>query len=121
MPLKRKNHIAALISFFLYMGIFLASSLPASALPENVPDIVPHFFVYAILAFFFVQIFNDPVNLKTMAIALAGLIILGIFDEVHQAFVPSRFCSLKDMMVDALGSAFGLLACHWTKRIRNDI
>ncbi|MBN2399568.1 MAG: VanZ family protein [Candidatus Aminicenantes bacterium] len=110
-----------MISFLLYLGIFVASSLPASALPGKVPDIIPHFCAYAILAFFFVQVFDDPLNLKKMASAWVALIVLGFFDEVHQSFVPSRFCSLKDMTVDALGSAFGLLAYRWKEQIKNGI
>jgi VanZ family protein len=121
MPLRRRIKIAGLISFLLYLGIFLLSSLPASALPENIPDVIPHFCEYAVLAFFFIQVFSDPASLKTTALAFLGLIVLGFFDEVHQAFVPGRFCSLKDLMFDALGSAAGLLGYRCWAWIRNDI
>lgn len=121
MPLKHRKNIAGLISFLLYLGIFLVSAIPASALPEKIPDVIPHFCEYAILAFFFAQVFSDPSRLKTMALAFLGLLMLGFFDEVHQAFVPGRFCSLKDLLFDALGSAFGLLVYRWLAWVRNDI
>ena len=110
MQSKRRKEVACAISFLLYLGIFLMSSLPASALPAKIPDIIPHFCEYAILAFFFIQMFSNPTKLKTMAIGLAWLILLGSLDELHQALVPSRFCSLKDLLFDSLGSLSGLTA-----------
>lgn len=110
MLFRRKKKDAYVISFLLYLGIFLMSSLPASALPAKIPDIIPHFCEYAILAFFFIQIFSNPTNLKTMASGLAWLALLSILDELHQALVPGRFCSLKDILFDMLGSLSGLAA-----------
>jgi VanZ family protein len=121
LPFKLRKEIAVLISFLLYLGIFLVSAIPGSALPAKIPDIIPHFCEYAILAFFFIQVFNDPASRKTMTGAFLGLLLLGFFDEVHQAFVPDRFCSLKDLLFDALGSAFGLLAYRCLAWIRSDI
>jgi VanZ family protein len=116
MPSRRRKQDAYVVSFLLYLGIFLLSSLPASALPTKIPDIIPHFCEYFILAFFFIQIFNNPANLKTMAIGLIGLMLLGLLDELHQAFVPSRFCSLKDLLIDTLGSISGLTAYFVLRR-----
>jgi VanZ family protein len=122
-PWPRKK-IACVISFLLYLGIFLMSSLPASALPANIPDIIPHFCEYAILAFFFIQILSNPTSLKTMAIGLAWLILLGLLDELHQAFVPGRFCTLEDILYDTLGSLCGLVASlllwRWSAKNRTN-
>jgi VanZ family protein len=117
---RNRKKIVYLIPIFLFLGIFLMSSLPASALPAKIPDIIPHFCEYALLAFFFIQIFSKPTQMKTMAIGLAWLILLGFSDELHQAFVPSRVCSLQDLLFDTLGSLFGLLAYlklrRWTDK-----
>jgi VanZ family protein len=121
MPLRRRNKIAGLISLLLYLGIFLVSALPASALPKNIPDVIPHFCEYAVLAFFLAQVFSGPPGLKTTALAFLVLLMLGSLDELHQAFVPGRVCSLKDLLFDSLGSASGLLAYRWLAWIRNDI
>ena len=110
MSSRRRKDAACLISFLLYLGIFLLSSFPASALPAHIPDIIPHFCEYAILAFFFIQIFNDPTTLPAMAIGFTWLVLLGLLDELHQAFVPSRFCSLQDLLFDAAGSFAGITA-----------
>jgi VanZ family protein len=92
------------------------SSLPASALPAKIPDIIPHFCEYAILAFFFIQMFSNPSKSKTMAIGLALLVLLSFLDELHQAFVPSRICSLKDLLFDTLGNLAGLTAYLLARR-----
>jgi VanZ family protein len=117
-----RQKTAALFSLLLYLGIFMLSSLPGSALPANIPDIIPHFCEYAVLAFFFIQITTDPLHLRAMAIALAWLVLLGLLDELHQAFVPGRFCSSKDLLVDTIGSICGLAAYlalrRWSARAR---
>jgi VanZ family protein len=45
-----------------------------------------------------------------LAMALAALYAAG--DEIHQAFVPSRQCSVWDVLLDTTGAAVGLL-CLW--------
>jgi VanZ family protein len=116
MPMRLRKKTAGVISFLIYLGIFLVSSLPGSALPKKIPDIIPHFCEYAVLAFFLVQVFGAAPNRKTTAIVFLALLPLVFFDEVHQAFVPGRFCSLKDMAADMAGGAGGLLAYHWQWR-----
>jgi VanZ family protein len=112
----RRQETFGSISFLIYLGIFALSSLPASALPTSVPDIIPHFLEYALLAFFFVQMFRSPKKPRMMALALALLILLAALDELHQWFVPTRFCSLKDLLVDAIGSLAGIAAFFFLRR-----
>jgi VanZ family protein len=45
-----------------------------------------------------------------LALALAALYAAS--DEIHQAFVPSRQCSVWDVLLDTTGAAIGLL-CLW--------
>ena len=112
----RRKNAAGLISLLIYSGIFALSSLPAKALPTSVPDILPHFLEYALLAFFFIQVFPSPEKPRVMAKALVWLILLAALDELHQWFVPSRFCSLKDLLVDASGSLAGVAAWFALRR-----
>ncbi|MCX6553661.1 MAG: VanZ family protein [Candidatus Aminicenantes bacterium] len=112
----RKKGAAGLISFLLYLGIFALSSLPASVLPAGVPDFIPHFCEYALLAFFSMHLFNDPGKPQAMAAGCAVLLLLAFLDEWHQAFVPGRFCSLKDLLFDALGALAGIAACLVLRR-----
>lgn len=57
---------------------------------------------------------------------LYGLTVLWVFlsamgDEIHQLFVPGRFGSLADVLLDTSGGAFGMLCCimvYWLYRRR---
>jgi VanZ family protein len=114
---RRGKHAALLISFLIYLGISLVSSLPGASLPSAIPDIIPHFCEYAVLAFFFIQAFKQAARPRTVAVGLAWLVLLAILDEWHQSFVPGRVCSLKDLLFDALGGLSGILAyLGWRRR-----
>ena len=36
----------------------------------------------------------------------------GVFDEIHQYFVPGRSCTATDMLINAAGAFCGVLAAH---------
>lgn len=40
---------------------------------------------------------------------MVQLIVSGALDELHQYFVPGRYASLKDVMIDAAGGLAGIL------------
>jgi hypothetical protein len=43
----------------------------------------------------------------------------GVFDEWHQSFVPGRYASLIDVLLDVAGAAFGIwLATRFASRAR---
>lgn len=116
--LKRRA-VAGIIALAIYGGISVLSSLPAGSIPSAIPDIIPHFIEYALLAFFFIQVFRSPHRPKTMVTAFSWLVLMAALDELHQRLVPGRFCSLKDLAVDALGCAAGIAAfcflLRWAK------
>ncbi|HSQ35934.1 MAG TPA: VanZ family protein, partial [Candidatus Binatia bacterium] len=89
----------------------------ASALPGNIPDIIPHCIEYAILAFFFIRVCRDTHDRKQAAAACAALLLLAFLDELHQSAVPGRFCKAEDLLFDALGIALGLLAYFRLERV----
>ena len=50
------------------------------------------------------------------------LVVLWVFvsggcDEIHQFFVPGRYCSFADVCLDTVGGAFGLLLCLFAARM----
>jgi VanZ family protein len=100
--------IAAAVSLLIYAGISLMSSLPASSLPSGIPDFIPHGIEYALLGFFFIQVFAAPRRPATLALAFLLLALLGLLDEWHQLSTPGRVFSLLDLVYDALGSAIGM-------------
>lgn len=105
---SRRRIIAAAVSLLIYAVIFLLSSLPGSSLPSGIPDFIPHGIEFALLAFFFIQIFAVPRRLAILAAAILILTLLGLLDEWHQLATPGRVFSLLDLVYDALGSAIGM-------------
>ncbi len=41
-----------------------------------------------------------------------------VTDEIHQYFVPGRSCEVRDMLIDACGTAAGVLLCRWIAQKR---
>jgi len=104
----RRRILAGAMALFVYGLIFLMSSLPPSSLPSGIPDIIPHVGEYALLAFFFVQVFVAPRRLPTLAVAFLLLALLGLLDEWHQLSTPGRVFSWLDLFYDSLGGAAGM-------------
>ena len=55
--------------------------------------------------------------------ALYILVVILVFvsaalDEIHQYFVPGRWCSFADVGLDTAGGVFGLLLCLLAARVR---
>jgi VanZ family protein len=62
---------------------------------------------------------------KSASVVVAGIGLLGVevyaaTDEVHQLFVPGRFGTFHDVLIDTTGGALGLTALwawgRWRKR-----
>lgn len=45
---------------------------------------------------------------RRLILILIGVAIFGASDELHQRFVPGRFCDLYDWIADVTGGALGL-------------
>lgn len=48
---------------------------------------------------------------RMYCLVVLWVFLSGTFDEIHQLFVPGRWCSLADVLLDTCGGAFGLLLC----------
>ena len=55
---------------------------------------------------------NAPWRWSKAGLVLALVALYAASDEIHQAFVPSREASVRDVLLDTTGAAFGLL-CLW--------
>jgi len=49
-------------------------------------------------------------------VACAVAIAYGVCDEWHQSFVPGRYASLVDVLLDASGAAIGIWCADWAQR-----
>jgi len=98
------------------MILFTATTLPAKELPKTgVNDKIEHFLGYFLLTFLFSNALffqNKNKSFKKFPITFALLIVAfyGMVDEVHQYFIPGRFCDFYDWTADVTGAlAAGLL------------
>ena len=67
------------------------------------------YFILAILVFNFIKYL---VIKKIYFISFIVCLILSVFDEIHQLFVPGRTGRLFDVGVDSIGIILGILLCY---------
>jgi VanZ family protein len=96
-------------------AIFFVSNLQDAPLPEEVSDKTAHLWAYAVLAILAVRAVAGGLPRRVIwRVALLAFLIAaghGIFDEVHQAFVPGRSADVLDWFADASGSVLGIGVC----------
>jgi VanZ family protein len=99
-----------------YMAaIYFVSGLQRAPLPDDVSDKTGHFVAYGGLALLSVRaVAGGLPSQVTWRIALLALAIAGgygVFDEVHQLFVPGRSGDIADWFADVTGAVIGIGAC----------
>ena len=95
------------------VGIYWLSSLSDFGVGEGEPMVqlasnLFHIPLYAGLAFCVLQALSGAQGIQGVPCALSGLSFLGTaayaaLDEWHQAFVPGRFASVGDFLLDLVG------------------
>lgn len=105
--------------------IFYFSSLPAKDIPSlfAYQDIVFHLVIYGLLAYFFTRALKNTYGGLTLSKTLYFTVIFGVIygltDEFHQLFVPGRYMSVFDLLIDGVGSFTGGLIYPVRKIISN--
>lgn len=103
------------LSLLYLAAIFALSSMPARDLPDLAgKDHYAHFFEFAILgvllSIWAVGRFRGKRPLWLIFLTLVCFIsFYGASDEIHQYFVPGRFCELWDWVADTLGGVVSVL------------
>ncbi|MCK9279705.1 MAG: VanZ family protein [Melioribacteraceae bacterium] len=106
---KKYLVLSALVSY--WMVLIIGTSLPSESLPAfKVGDKVIHFIAYFGLGFLFgayrLIYFNK--NKKNVFIVILIVAIYALADEIHQIFIPGRYCELFDIFADIIGGLIGL-------------
>jgi len=105
-----------------HMGVlYYLSSIPGGdpRLEVGLPDYVLHAGAYALLAVLWFVALSRAWRLSQgsgTAIAWVLSVAYGIFDEVHQSFVPGRDSAISDLIADGLGAGGALLALAFARR-----
>ena len=94
----------------LMLIIFIISSIGNKDLPDlqfRESDKLAHFFVFGLLGILLYRGFlvskRPVIRLRAVSLSLLVGILYGLFDEVHQYFVPGRFASITDWIADITG------------------
>jgi VanZ family protein len=108
--LRRVRIAAALWGGFL----FLLTSWPR---PPRIPaiglplDLLTHFFLYAVEGFLLFRAIRWPgtpgATLARILVVTGALAVWGMFDEVHQEWIPGRRMESIDLAADVAGAAVG--------------
>lgn len=106
--------VARLLPVLAWMGLIFALSA-RSTLPEppgfnpSLTSILGHFSVYAVLAALVWWALGPgfPAS-RRIALAFGVACLYGLSDEWHQSFVPGRYPSAFDVLVDAIGAGTAL-------------
>ncbi|KAA3604078.1 MAG: VanZ family protein [Calditrichaeota bacterium] len=101
---------------YLYLLlIFVMSSLKQVDIPQpDVPlwDKWIHFVEYAVLGFLLMRNLTTESVQKLKENAVLVTFFFGTFygasDEIHQYFVPGRYCDFMDFVADTLGILLGI-------------
>jgi VanZ family protein len=128
------SHFWKAVTLAMMAAVWWSSSrtfdTSGAGLPSSSMNLL-HFLAYAVMAVaaglgFGAARYRNP---PAWGRWLAGATLVwgfGLADELHQARVPGRFCSVFDFIVDGLGAGFGILLAAviwqgegaWTPRRR---
>lgn len=111
---KKKIYFVYIPLTVYWISLFIATSVPTTSLPTiAVSDKVEHFaafFILSILLTLTLLYQNKNSFLKNHFLASSFVIVAlyGVIDEIHQYFIPGRYCELLDWISDVTGSVIGV-------------
>lgn len=109
---KKLVYIPLAVYWFLLMA---ATSLPSSDLPKtNVSDKIEHFAAFFGLAIFLnlTLLFQTRSTLLRKYSSIFTFFIIAVYaglDEIHQLYIPGRYCDILDWTADIIGACLGIL------------
>ena len=98
-----------------WITLFILTTIPVDKVPRffNNQDKLEHFIAYCVLAFLLTltlyfqkrsSLLSSHAYLFTFIFTLA----YGAIDELHQLFVPGRYCDFYDWLTDSFGGLMGV-------------
>ena len=116
---KKHRVYIVYIPLFAYWSLMLIlTSLPGDSLPSvEVSDKLSHLLAYFGLGFllnlwFRLQEKNQWVKSKHNILAYIVLMIYGAIDEIHQYFIPGRYCEFLDWIANIVGGLLGIVVVN---------
>lgn len=120
----RKKYYLHIPLIVYWIILFILTSVPTDALPSpfGISDKIEHFAAYSVLSFLitFTLYFRENKDWIGRHYLLAGILIssfYGLFDEIHQFFIPGRYCEFYDFIANILGASTGSLMVYYFIKI----
>lgn len=116
---RRKFLYVPLLSYWLL--IFILTSIPGRSLPKDfliLSDKIKHFGAYLVLSFllnfaFHLQSKYSVLRKYSVVYTLLVISFYGLFDEIHQIFIPGRYFEWFDFLADLIGGIAGVAISQW--------
>jgi VanZ like family len=111
--LEKNKIIPLIITIILAVEIFLVSNITGVAGTGKGFNFstIYHFGIFFMFTFFLLISIKgkNKLDKKYLLVVILISIFYAITDEFHQLFVPGRFSSLTDILVDSIGSLSSLI------------
>ena len=102
---EKNNKISWMITMLIAIAIFYISTLtfgPSSRITGN-KSIIYHIGIFFLFSLFLLISSVKGGKKSLIPIAVIIAIFYGVLDEFHQYYIPGRFFSIFDMMINTLG------------------
>ena len=98
-----------------WIFLFFLTTIPLDAVPQifSSQDKIEHLIAYLILSFLLTlslhfQKKSFRLSKNYLMFTIVFLILYATIDELHQFFVPGRFCDIYDWSADIIGGIIGI-------------
>jgi hypothetical protein len=111
--LEENRWLAIILTLISASLIFYISSITFSVVGSSsgLYAIIYHFTAFSYLTLFLlISLTKGKPNKPLIIMGITLAIIYGISDEIHQLFVPGRFASIKDIIINSFGILLTSLA-----------
>jgi len=107
--LEKNKPLALFFVILMVIEIYFFSSIPGTTPMGPGWAIIPtayHFIAFFLLTFFILIYVTGKkkINLSLMIFSITITIAFALLDEFHQMFVPMRFSSMNDILIDVAGA-----------------
>ncbi|MBU2053202.1 MAG: VanZ family protein [Nanoarchaeota archaeon] len=107
---EKHNKLSWAVTTIISIIIFTLSSIAFEGgygIATNTNSIIYHFTAFFFLgAFLLISLLEGKKSYSLLFLGIIIAIVYGITDEIHQFFVPGRYCSIFDASVDSIGVLF---------------
>lgn len=107
--LEKKRYAAIILTLLIALEIFHFSSISGTTYQVGI-ELTPIPTIYHLAVFFLFNFFllmsikgNKKIKISHIIISLGISIIYALSDELHQIFVPFRYPSIQDILIDTIG------------------